>query len=50
MLHDVHRLATRYHWAEEAILALPLPRRADYLALIVADEDRGTLAALGLHG
>ncbi|WP_437733106.1 hypothetical protein [Sorangium sp. So ce1335] len=40
MLHDVHRLASRYHWSEDQILRLPLPRRAAYLAIIEAEEDR----------
>jgi len=38
MLTDVHALASRYHWSERGILALPLPRRARYLALIEAEE------------
>lgn len=46
MLGDVHRLATRYHWSEEAILRLSLARRADYLSLIEADDDRALFAAL----
>jgi hypothetical protein len=39
---DVHVLARTYHWEEGTILALPRPRRCDYLALIEADQ----LAAL----
>ncbi|MFA5241083.1 MAG: hypothetical protein WC029_02000 [Sulfuricella sp.] len=36
---DVHRLASRYHWSEAEILALPRWRRQRYLALI--DRSRG---------
>lgn len=50
MLNDVHRLATRYHWHEDAILRLPLPRRAAYLGLIERDEMRTILAGLDLEG
>ncbi|AGP41509.1 hypothetical protein [Sorangium cellulosum] len=46
MLHDVHQLAARYHWSEDAILRLPLARRAAYLALIEADHDRALFEAL----
>lgn len=46
MLEDIHRLATRYHWSEEAILRLPLARRADYLSLIESDDDRALFTAL----
>ncbi|MFO0589358.1 MAG: hypothetical protein U0441_17605 [Polyangiaceae bacterium] len=46
MLHDVHRLATRYHWSEDQILRLALPRRAAYLALLSADDDRHLFDAL----
>lgn len=34
LLESVHRLASRYHWSEEAILALPPWRLRRYLALI----------------
>jgi hypothetical protein len=34
VLAHVHRLATRYGWSEEAILALPSRRRQAYVALI----------------
>lgn len=34
LLETVHRLASRYHWSEAEILALPEWRRARYLALI----------------
>jgi len=37
MLRDVHRLATRYGWTEQQVLAVPPPRRAAYLALIDGD-------------
>lgn len=46
MLADIHKLATRYHWSEEAILRLPVARRRAYLALIEADEDRELFMAL----
>jgi hypothetical protein len=47
MLHDVHRLASRYHWSESEILRLSLPRRAAYLAIFDAVADRRLFAALG---
>ncbi|NOK38398.1 hypothetical protein [Corallococcus exercitus] len=47
MLHDVHRLAVRYHWSEDQILRLTLPRRAAYLAIIEAEDDRRLFDALG---
>jgi hypothetical protein len=50
MLEDVHRLATRYHWSEEAILRLPLRRRGAYLRLIDRDDTRALVAELGLEG
>lgn len=34
MLDSVHRLASRYHWSERDVLALPQWRRAYYLAAI----------------
>jgi hypothetical protein len=34
LLHEVHRLATRYGWTEPEVLAVPAPRRAVYLALL----------------
>jgi hypothetical protein len=37
VLHDIHRLATRYGWSEETIAALPSWRRREYLEFI----DRG---------
>lgn len=40
MLEDIHHIATRYHWSETEILRLALPRRAAYLRLIEADDDR----------
>ncbi|MBN8471788.1 hypothetical protein JYJ95_35225 [Corallococcus exiguus] len=47
MLHDVHRLAAHYHWSEDQILRLKLPRRAAYLALIEAEDDQHLFDALG---
>jgi hypothetical protein len=47
MLHDVHRLASRYHWSEDQILRLPLHRRAAYLDLFEAEDDRHLFDALG---
>jgi hypothetical protein len=46
VLHDVHRLASRYHWGEGQILALTLARRRAYLRFIEAEEDRRILGAL----
>lgn len=46
MLRDVHTLARAYHWSERDILALPLPRRLAYLALLEAEGDGDLLAAL----
>ena len=37
LLHEIHRLATRYGWSEETIAALPSWRRREYLEFI----DRG---------
>ena len=34
LLYDVHALARAYGWSEPDVLALPRPRRADYLLLI----------------
>lgn len=50
MLEDIHRLATRYHWSEDAILRLPLRRRLAYLQLIDVDDTRALVAGLGLEG
>jgi hypothetical protein len=38
VLHDVHRLATRYGWSEHAIAAMPPWRRQAYLDLIEREE------------
>lgn len=35
---DVYRMARSYHWSEADILALPLARRAHYLAIAAAAE------------
>jgi hypothetical protein len=37
LLRDVHQIAARYHWNEDAILSLPTRRRRQYLALIRSD-------------
>jgi hypothetical protein len=37
LMEEVHLLAARYGWSEEAILALPAGRRAAYAELIVAE-------------
>lgn len=50
MLEDVHSIATRYHWSEEAILRLALRRRAAYLELIRADDERSLFEALDAGG
>ena len=39
---EVHALALHYHWSEDDILALELPRRRRYLELLA--ESEGTLA------
>lgn len=36
LLDEVHLIASTYHWAEEAILAMPVERRQAYLARILA--------------
>ena len=36
VLGEVHTIAAAYHWSEEAILDLPLPRRRAYVELIRA--------------
>ncbi len=38
LLDTIHRLASRYHWSEEAILAMGPRRRARYLGLIEKEE------------
>ncbi len=38
LIHDIHLLASHYHWSEEAILALPEWRRQAYLALVRAEH------------
>jgi len=38
LLCEVHQLASRYHWSEERIIALPVRRRALYLSLVGHDE------------
>jgi hypothetical protein len=40
LLATVHKLATRYHWSESEIFAVPHWRRAHYLALIARDEEQ----------
>lgn len=35
---DVYRMARAYHWSEADILALPLAKRAQYLAIAAAAE------------
>jgi hypothetical protein len=40
LLSTVHRLATRYHWSEREIFAVPHWRRTHYLALIARDEEK----------
>jgi len=37
LLHDIHRLAIRYGWSEDAIASLPSWRRREYLDFL----DRG---------
>jgi hypothetical protein len=39
LLHEIHILASIYHWSEAEILAIPLDRRRHYLDLI--DRARG---------
>lgn len=38
LLASVHRLASRYHWDERQIFAVPHWRRAHYLSLITGEE------------
>lgn len=38
---DVYRMARAYHWSEADILALPLAKRAQYLAIAAAGEASG---------
>jgi hypothetical protein len=40
LYEEIHLLASHYHWSEEAILALPRPRRAMYAELIHAERGR----------
>jgi hypothetical protein len=46
VLYDVHRLALRYHWSEDQILQLSLPRRAVYLGFLEASDDQHLFEAL----
>ncbi len=34
LLHQIHRLASVYHWTESDILAMPAKRRNDYLRMV----------------
>jgi hypothetical protein len=47
LFHDIHRLASRYHWAERDILALAWPRRRRYLAIIEAEAAEALFEDLG---
>jgi hypothetical protein len=38
LLHDVHRLASRYGWTESDVLAMPPARRTRYLSFIDNEE------------
>jgi hypothetical protein len=38
LYEDMHLLAGRYHWSEEAVLQIPSRRRAHYAALISGEE------------
>ncbi|MBO9474735.1 hypothetical protein J7413_14390 [Shimia sp. R10_1] len=40
ILRDVHALASRYHWSEDAILSLPSARRRAYVRLIGQEARR----------
>ncbi len=40
IFEDVHLLATRYHWTEEKILALPNWRRQHYVDRVAAERER----------
>lgn len=40
LIRAVHRLATRYHWSEKEIFAVPHWRRMKYLALIADEKQR----------
>lgn len=40
LIRAVHRLATRYHWSEKEIFAVPHWRRLKYLALIADEKTR----------
>jgi hypothetical protein len=44
LLREVHALASTYHWSERDILALEIPRRHSYLALIEAEQDAALIA------
>jgi hypothetical protein len=44
LFREVHALARHYHWSEQEILGLELPRRRRYLELLVADEAAEGLA------
>jgi hypothetical protein len=44
LLREIHMLARDYHWSERHILALSVPRRRAYLALLDADRDAALYA------
>ncbi|MBL8741651.1 MAG: hypothetical protein JNK04_11175 [Myxococcales bacterium] len=46
LLQDVHRIASRYHWAERDILALSWARRRRYLNLIDSESAASLLDEL----
>ena len=41
LLDEIHLIASRYHWSERDILALPIQRRRAYLEMIADDGERG---------
>lgn len=46
VLHEVHQLASAYHWSERDILGLTLRRRLAYRMLLEADADAGMVRGL----
>lgn len=44
LLDEVHEIASAYHWSERQILALPTPRRHDYLSRILGASTLDALA------
>ena len=45
LMHEIHVLASRYHWSERSILRIPARRRAQYIELLFAETTRAAREA-----